>query len=104
MSTYSDTRPEYSKEHRKGRYVDRVVKFPIPTEDPADPLNWPTWRKVACMVSVSLYAFVANYISASMAPALPMWNHAFPHDRRPLKDLMSFVAVCSLSLYLPVAS
>ena len=87
-------RLEHSVTKQNGQYVDRVVKYPIPTDDPADPLNWPSWRKVVCMVSVSLYAFVANYISASMAPALPLWNHAFPHDRRPIKDLMGFVAVC----------
>jgi hypothetical protein len=90
-------RTEYTNEHKNGRYVDRVVKYPIPTDDSADPLNWPAWRKVACMLSVSWYAFVANYISASMAPALPLWNHAFPHDRRPLKDLMDFIAVRFLS-------
>jgi hypothetical protein len=51
------------------------------------------------MATVSWYAFVANYISASIAPALPLWNHEFPHDRRPLKDLMGFVAVRFPKLY-----
>jgi hypothetical protein len=49
------------------------------------------------MVTVAFYAFVSNYISASIAPALPLWNHEFPHDRRPTKDLMSLVAVRSLN-------
>jgi hypothetical protein len=81
--------------HQNGRYVDRVVKFPLPTADPADPLNWARWRKVACMVAVSFYAFVSNYISASIAPALPLWNKQFPQDRRPTRDLMTLVAVCA---------
>ncbi|AEO62982.1 uncharacterized protein THITE_2038627 [Thermothielavioides terrestris NRRL 8126] len=71
---------------------DRVVKFPIPTSDPADPLNWPRWRKVTCMVAVAWYAFVANYIASSLAPALPVWNHQFPQDRRQPRELMQLVA------------
>ncbi|KAL2197709.1 major facilitator superfamily domain-containing protein [Corynascus similis CBS 632.67] len=89
---------EHSVTHQDGRHVDRVVRFPMPTADPADPLNWPKWQKVSCMVTVSLYAFVSNYISASIAPALPTWNHEFPHDRRPMKDLMQFVALNVLVL------
>lgn len=46
------------------------------------------------MTTVAYYAFVSNFISASFAPALPIWNLYFPHDRRPVKDLMSLVAVC----------
>ncbi|KAL2176413.1 major facilitator superfamily domain-containing protein [Thermothelomyces heterothallicus CBS 202.75] len=78
--------------------VVRVVRFPTPTADPADPLNWPRWQKAACMVTLSLYAFVSNYISASIAPALPRWNYEFPDDRRPSQDLMQFVAVNVLVL------
>ncbi|KAK4157152.1 hypothetical protein C8A00DRAFT_40385 [Chaetomidium leptoderma] len=83
---------EHSVTHQNGRFVDRVVHSPLPTADPADPLNWPRWRKVACMSAVSFYAFVSNYISASLAPALPIWNLEFPHDPRPTKDLMELVA------------
>lgn len=85
--------PEHSVTYQNGRYVDRVVNFPLPTDDPADPLNWPQWRKAGCMVTVSFYAFVSNYISASLAPALPAWNKEFPHDRQPTEDLMQLVAV-----------
>jgi hypothetical protein len=57
------------------------------------------------MAAVSFYAFVSNFISASIAPALPVWNRSFPHDPRPIKDLMGFVAVSRLSLsvvFLPI--
>jgi hypothetical protein len=50
------------------------------------------------MVAVSFYAFVSNYISASIAPALPLWNRQFPQDRKPTRDLMTLVAVCALSV------
>ncbi|KAL2166642.1 hypothetical protein VTG60DRAFT_2338 [Thermothelomyces hinnuleus] len=73
--TPSHPEHEAAHAHRDGRDVDRVVRFPTPTADPADPLNWPRWQKAACMVTLSLYAFVSNYISASIAPALPRWNY-----------------------------
>ncbi|KAH6850644.1 major facilitator superfamily domain-containing protein [Chaetomium sp. MPI-CAGE-AT-0009] len=69
-----------------------VVRFPVPTADPADPLNWPQWRKVMCMVTVSYYAFVANYISSSVAPALALWEHSFPQDPRSMQDLIQLVS------------
>ena len=69
----------------------------MPTLDPADPLNWAPWRKVACIVSVSLYAFVSNFVSASMAPALVVWNIEFPQDPRELAQLMQLVAVSTYS-------
>ncbi|KAK3997532.1 major facilitator superfamily domain-containing protein [Cladorrhinum sp. PSN332] len=83
---------EHSITRDNGRYVDRVANYPMPTLDPADPLNWAPWRKVACMVSVSLYALVANFISACMAPTLPVWNLEFPDDPKEVDQLMQLVA------------
>ncbi|KAK0739311.1 major facilitator superfamily domain-containing protein [Apiosordaria backusii] len=72
--------------------IERFSKYPLPTPDPADPLNWAPWRKLACISSVSLYAFVSNFISACVAPALPVWNLEFPEDQRKIEELMQFVA------------
>ncbi|KAL2017361.1 hypothetical protein VTK56DRAFT_2284 [Thermocarpiscus australiensis] len=85
-----------TQEH--GKYVDRVIRYPEPSPDPADPLNWPAWRKAACMTVVSLYAFVANFTSTCISPALPIWNLSFPHDARPIQELMQFVALNVLVL------
>ncbi|EAQ86360.1 hypothetical protein CHGG_07613 [Chaetomium globosum CBS 148.51] len=83
---------EHDSEKLAGKQGDSVVKVPTPTADPADPLNWSRWRKVTCMLSVAYYVFVANYISSSLAPALPLWNHVFPHDQRPMQDLIQLVS------------
>ncbi|KAK0636153.1 major facilitator superfamily domain-containing protein [Bombardia bombarda] len=83
---------EHSATQRNGKYVDRVVKFPTPTADPADPLNWAPWMKTACLMTVSLYAFVSNFVSASLAPALVIWNVEFPESARPFQDLTQLVA------------
>ncbi|KAK0652357.1 major facilitator superfamily domain-containing protein [Cercophora newfieldiana] len=81
-----------------GRYVDDLIRFPVPTSDPADPLNWAPWRKISCLTIICLYAFVCNFISASIAPALPIWNLSFPQDPRLFDDLMRFVALNILLL------
>lgn len=90
-------------EHRitqhNGRYVDHVANFPVPTADPADPLNWARWRKFSCLAVVSLYAFVTNFVSASLAPALPIWNLSFPQSPRPPEDLVQFIAAITNASY-----
>jgi hypothetical protein len=90
---------EHGITQQNGRYIDRLAKYPVPTSDPADPLNWTLWMKNSCLVTVAFYAFVCNFISESIVPALSIWNISFPHDSRPLDSLALFVSVC---LPLPV--
>jgi hypothetical protein len=52
---------------------DELVYTPQPSSDPADPLNWPNWRKNAVLVCMSLYAAIANFTSASIASAFPIY-------------------------------
>ncbi|KXH69640.1 major facilitator superfamily transporter [Colletotrichum salicis] len=73
-------------------------RFPQPSEDPADPLNWAQWRKFTLLLTVSLYSFVGNFTSSGIAPALQLWFKAFPTDVRPFSDLTYFIAVNILFL------
>ncbi len=41
------------------RSTEGIFLVPQPTSDPADPLNWPTWRKIVILATVSLAAFIA---------------------------------------------
>ncbi|KAK2000475.1 major facilitator superfamily transporter [Colletotrichum falcatum] len=75
-----------------------LARFPPPSDDPADPLNWAQWRKIALLLVASLYAFSGNFTSASLAPALQLWFQAFPDDKRPYSDLTYFVAINVLFL------
>ncbi|QDS74298.1 hypothetical protein FKW77_003792 [Venturia effusa] len=52
---------------------DEVQLNPRPSLNPADPLNWPLWRKGAILACMSLFAFVANFTSASIASAFPIY-------------------------------
>ncbi|GKU10922.1 major facilitator superfamily transporter [Fusarium langsethiae] len=68
------------------------------TNDPRDPLNFPTWTKIAALLVVSLYAFVANFTSGVIAPALQIWPMVFPKDPRSLSELSKLMAINVLFL------
>jgi hypothetical protein len=42
--------------------------FPVPSDDPNDPLQWPNWKKTTILVICSLYSFLGN--SALVGPAV----------------------------------
>ncbi|KAH8201693.1 hypothetical protein TruAng_004131 [Truncatella angustata] len=72
---------------------DVTLRFPRPSADPADPLNWATWRKHGVLLVVSLYALVANFTSSSIAPGLQLWMMNYPQDPRSFSVLVRLVAV-----------
>ncbi|KAM0365339.1 hypothetical protein ACHAPK_009565 [Fusarium culmorum] len=69
-----------------------------PTDDPRDPLNFATWKKIAALLVASLYAFVANYTSGVIAPAFQLWPMIFPKDPRSLSELSTLMAINVLFL------
>ena len=71
-----------------------IVRLPIPSADPADPLNWGTGRKFGLLFVASFYAFTANFISSNIAPALALWFTEFPQEPKPFSELVYFIAVC----------
>lgn len=42
--------------------------YPVPAEDPNDPLQWPMWKKNMILVIVSLYSFLGN--SSLLGPSV----------------------------------
>lgn len=34
--------------------------FPVPSDDPHDPLRWPEWKKTTILVICSIYSFLGN--------------------------------------------
>jgi hypothetical protein len=63
--------------------------------DLEDAINLPRWRKLAALLSVSVFAFVANLTSSIIAPALQLWPMAFPQDPKSYSDLSILIAVCT---------
>ncbi|KAK8178163.1 major facilitator superfamily domain-containing protein [Phyllosticta citrichinensis] len=41
--------------------------FPVPADDPNDPLQWPNWKKTTILVLLSFYSFLGN--SALLGPS-----------------------------------
>ncbi|KAK3066928.1 hypothetical protein LTR53_016502, partial [Teratosphaeriaceae sp. CCFEE 6253] len=56
---------------------DTIQLIPPPSQSGLDPLNWPTWRKYAVLLTMSLYSGVASFGSAAVAPALPAFIPQF---------------------------
>src|SRR5207248_2517605 len=42
---------------------------PIPSADPADPYNWPAWKKNVNLILVAFHAFMTTFIAAGIIPA-----------------------------------
>ena len=42
--------------------------FPVPADDPNDPLQWPSWKKTTILILISIYSFLGN--SALTGPAV----------------------------------
>lgn len=73
--------------------MDTLRLVPEPSKDPADPLNWPKWRKFTMLFCISLFPFVANIASASLSSALPFLAMDF-NPPVPEADLGHLIAVC----------
>ncbi|KAI6884632.1 MFS general substrate transporter [Hortaea werneckii] len=41
---------------------------PLPSEDPADPYNWPQWKKMANLICVGFHATMTTFIAAAIIP------------------------------------
>ncbi|KAL4810692.1 major facilitator superfamily domain-containing protein [Aspergillus unguis] len=53
--------------------TDELILYPQPSSDPADPLNWASWRKATVLFLMSVFAFIGNFTSSSIASALPLY-------------------------------
>ncbi|KAL4911355.1 hypothetical protein BDW74DRAFT_164877 [Aspergillus multicolor] len=55
------------------KHAGELILVPQPSPDPADPLNWASWRKATVLICVSVYAFIGNFTSSSIASAFPLY-------------------------------
>ncbi|KAI9834410.1 MAG: hypothetical protein M1819_003021 [Sarea resinae] len=50
---------------------------PMPSADPADPYNWPAWKKNINLVLVSFHAFMTTFTAAAVIPAFQVFSMMF---------------------------
>ncbi|KAK5110917.1 hypothetical protein LTR62_005455 [Meristemomyces frigidus] len=64
--------------------------FPVPAEDPNDPLQWPKWKKHMILIVCSLYSFLSN--SALLGPAvyIEIWAESFKISPVTASGLISY--------------
>lgn len=71
---------------------------PEPSADPADPLNWASWRKHLILAQMSLFAFFCNTQSSILSSALPTLVTAWAHfsNRGPPTGIIAFPTLSHL--------
>ena len=47
---------------------------PLPTMDPADPLNWPSWKKNVNLFLVAFHAMMTTFTAAGVIPAFEQFS------------------------------
>ncbi|OCH90552.1 MFS general substrate transporter [Obba rivulosa] len=59
-----------------GKYA-HVILIPQPSDDPADPLNWPRWKKEACFWTLTFAASLDGALSPMVGPAYVLLSQQF---------------------------
>ncbi|KAH8726892.1 major facilitator superfamily domain-containing protein [Phaeosphaeriaceae sp. PMI808] len=74
---------------------DEIRLVPEPSDDPADPLNLPFWRKVTILAVMSIHPFVVNFAASSIGSALPIYasTGVFGFPPKPFQKLTHLIAV-----------
>lgn len=62
---------------------------PSPTDDPRDPLRWPTWLKLSVILSTSLANFVSNMGGAGLSVAVPVLMQQFQRSQADITRLLT---------------
>ncbi|KAK1051753.1 hypothetical protein LTR74_016681 [Friedmanniomyces endolithicus] len=68
--------------------------FPVPAEDPNDPLQWPKWKKHMILIICSLYSFLSN--SSLLGPSVYIGVFAETFQISPVvaSGLISYPNIC----------
>ncbi|KAL1981749.1 hypothetical protein VTN96DRAFT_2176 [Rasamsonia emersonii] len=64
--------------------------FPVPAEDPNDPLQWPNWKKTAILVIVSFYSFLGNASLLGPSVYITIYSEEFGISPSTASGLVSY--------------
>ncbi|KAL2835021.1 major facilitator superfamily domain-containing protein [Aspergillus cavernicola] len=64
--------------------------YPVPTDDPNDPLQWPAWKKNAILVIVSLYSFLGNCALVGPSVYISIYSEEFDISHADASGLISY--------------
>ncbi len=69
--------PPQDAENGGSQSLSRSQLNPVPSNDPADPLNWPMWLKCGVLLQVSLLAALGGINTAIINPAFVPLSEEF---------------------------
>ena len=64
--------------------------FPVPAEDPNDPLQWATYKKVIILIVCSAYSFLGNAAITGPSPYLTIYAEDFGVSEDAASNLVSY--------------
>ncbi|KAJ3561322.1 hypothetical protein NPX13_g8992 [Xylaria arbuscula] len=64
--------------------------FPVPAEDPNDPLQWPKIKKTTILIIVCLYSFLGNSALLGVGPYITLWSEEFNVSQAEASSLISY--------------
>ncbi|OTA98010.1 hypothetical protein M426DRAFT_326317 [Hypoxylon sp. CI-4A] len=64
--------------------------FPVPAEDPNDPLQWSNFKKTMILIICSFYSFLANGSIIGPSPYVDLWAEEFGVSPTAASELVSY--------------
>ncbi|KAI1120501.1 putative MFS transporter [Nemania abortiva] len=64
--------------------------FPVPAEDPNDPLQWSRFKKTMILVIVCIYSFLGNSALLGVGPYVTLWSEIFDVSQQDASSLISY--------------
>ncbi|KAK5626947.1 hypothetical protein RRF57_002662 [Xylaria bambusicola] len=64
--------------------------FPVPAEDPNDPLQWSKVQKTMILIVVCLYSFLGNSALLGVGPYIRLWSETFNVSQAEASTLISY--------------
>ncbi|KAL7621063.1 hypothetical protein AAE478_008375 [Parahypoxylon ruwenzoriense] len=64
--------------------------FPVPAQDPNDPLQWPRSKKITILVIMCAYSFLGNAALLGPGPYLTLWSELFDISPGDASTLISY--------------
>ncbi|KAI5927869.1 major facilitator superfamily domain-containing protein [Camillea tinctor] len=64
--------------------------FPVPAEDPNDPLQWSNFKKTMILIICSFYSFLANAALIGPSPYIDIWAGEFGISPTEASELISY--------------
>ncbi|KAI1802345.1 putative MFS transporter [Daldinia bambusicola] len=67
-----------------------MALFPVPAEDPNDPLQWSNFKKTMILIICSFYSFLANASIIGPSPYIDIWAEEFNISPATASELVSY--------------